>query len=126
MKKEVPVTLTDAALTFCKECLGWSKAFPSKMANGPQVFIDRGEFAGNGERAILPYQDLAVVVEAVRDWCEANSYGWTLCSADETRRVTAIIYVECDEIERPWDGGENDEDPCQALLAACVEAKRKA
>lgn len=118
--------LANIALEFCKSCLGWERAFISKIANGSERFIDRGQFSKVGERAILTYESLDAVLSAVREWCEQHSYGWSLGSGDETQRLTAIIYTEYDEIERPWVmmHGELDEHPTYNLMSACIAASK--
>ena len=111
----------EIARAFCRECLGWNCPVHRRNRKGPpQIQVKEG-------RNVLKrfeYSDLSQVAAAVREWAERNDILVTLLwGADK-------YVAECDA----WHQGEEPDharsevahaDPCQALLAACVEANRK-
>lgn len=118
----------EIALAFTRECLGL-ESFPAESAEpGEEVIIT---VKPGGKKKLYPftfyYGNIADVLEAARGWCEKWSYCWSLGSADETSRVQATIYTDGEyEITTPWimEHGELDQNPCYALLSACVAAHR--
>ena len=110
--------LAQTALDFCRECLGWEDAAASMwgQCSNKMVVAKRGRSVV--ER--LRYTDLNAVMEAVRGWCIRNKLGLTLC-CDQSGFEVIVFSASFDEI----DEEATNQNPCHALLAACVEAARK-
>jgi len=118
--------LIDLALKFTKDCLGL-ESFSSNGSVEDEAIITIQK-CGDGKNRPFSfyYNNIADVLESVRNWCQKNSFGWHIGSADETDRLTAVIYIDMDEVERPWisEHGDLDENPCYTLMSACVEAAK--
>lgn len=107
-------SLSQIALDFCRDCLGWDDALSLPGHFGqPSVISHQREYC-------LVFTDLGTVIESIRQWCDKNdaslelAYHGILPGEWEARIVTpvsleAIVHA----------------DPCHALLAACVQAARK-
>ena len=119
------MTLSETALAFARECLGWRDA--KVLSHEPDAETPR-----------------LVVISALRQgrhpvrrdrpsgrgghgrrWCTANGLQHAVRPAAGGQPATATV-------TRPKAGGDgtrlssvSDPDPCRALLAACVEAHRR-
>ncbi len=105
--------LAHIALDFCRECLGWEDV----REDGIGIYVYCHPERPN---KLLSFTDLNAVMDAVRGWCDENDtaveigyYGY-IPGEWEVQAATPI------SLETIQSG-----DLCQALLAACVEARRK-
>jgi hypothetical protein len=107
------------ALAFCREVLRWKKPEPSGVPFEELVWIK----APGGPR-FLRFTDLNAVMAAVRKWRDQ-----TQDALDEYVTVT-LSCVSGEFIGHAFIGTAQPttttaDDPCQAVMGACVEASRK-
>jgi hypothetical protein len=106
--------LSEIALAFAKECMGWKNAT-----------IGISPFAGMIGNGHLPgsrcfnFVDLNAVMEAARAWCFGIKGYLEIKLYPET--VRAWVTLDGTDI----GCGKSDTDLCAALMQACLEAARK-
>ena len=119
------MTLTDTALAFARECLGWADA--KVLAPDPDAEVPRLVVISARAKAdtLFAVTDLRDVENTVRGWCIAQGLEHTVRSGAAREPATATV-------SRLKPGGDStrlasvsDPDPCRALMAACVDAARK-
>jgi hypothetical protein len=113
--------LADIALAFAKECLGWDEVKLAPWSSESMHGYDLK--AGFG--CTLAFTDLNAVMEEVRGWL----------SSRKLRGYLSIHHGYCFAVHHRTPAGEIEmssqiaiaceDNPCHALLAACVEANRK-
>jgi hypothetical protein len=111
--------LTQTALDFCRECLGWEDviALPEDSIMDEAVVIVRGD-----TDSALYYTDLNAVMEAVRRWCDSKSYRLEIASNQGACTPAWLVRIRCEGEDR---GFQARDVLGEALLAACVEVSRK-
>jgi hypothetical protein len=119
------MTLSDTALSFARECLGWADA--KVRSHDPEAEVPRLVVLSARAKAdtLFAATDLKDVEATVRAWCTANGLDYSVKAGSGHQPATALV-------TRPRPSGEpvrlssvSDPDPCRALMAACVEAQRK-
>lgn len=119
------MTLTDTALAFARECLGWADA--KVLSHDPDAEIPRLVVISARAKAdtLFAATDVRDVEATVRGWCTAHGLEYVLRAGAGHQPATAVV-------NRPKPSGEptrlssvSDPDPGRALMAACVEAQRK-
>lgn len=119
------MTLTETALAFARECLGWADA--KVLSHEPDAESPRLVVISARAKAdtLFAATDLRDVEATVRGWCAAHGLDHAVRPGTAKEPATAVV-------TRPKAGGEptrlasvTDPDPCRALMAACVEAHRK-
>jgi hypothetical protein len=119
------MNLTDTALSFARECLGWADAkvrSADPEAESPRLVVLSARAKAD---TLFAATDLKDVEATVRIWCAANGFDYAVKPGSGHQPATATV-------TRPRPTGEparlsavSDPDPCRALMAACVEAQRK-
>ncbi len=107
----MPDHLTQTALDFCRDCLGWEKA----ELQGDDAIL-RMDAPGN-----LCYRDLNSVIAEVEEFC--TRHGLCISSMRAPSSGTWQAYLFSQGFETSM--GQNYTTQGQALLSACVEAVRK-
>lgn len=101
------------AIEFCRECLGWEEC---RIYFGDTIQRTTGEQ--------LRFSDLNAVMAAVRGWRDETQDAF-----DEYVTVTLTCaageYIGHAFVGTGQPTTAKSENPCHALLAACVEASRK-
>jgi hypothetical protein len=119
------MTLTETALAFARECLGWADA--KVLSHDPDAEVPRLVVISARAKAdtLFAITDLRDVEATARGWCAAQGLEHAVRTGTAREPATATV-------TRPRPGGEptrlgsvTDPDPCQALMAACVEAARR-
>ncbi|MBP3955353.1 hypothetical protein J8F10_08680 [Gemmata sp. G18] len=107
--------ISQIALEFCREVLGWSDASAEFAVDG---VIWNGK--SNEQITGFRFDDLNGVMEAVRGWCDTNNAVIeTSCAKDS---VVARVRLLSFDGEPFWQHCDTLQ---EALLAACVDASRK-
>lgn len=104
--------LSEIALAFCREILGWPDA--RQYTGSDAVFHGHG--GGRCQRF-----DLNFVMNAVRTWVNTMP-GWFLQinSIEGTDKGWAVLVCAPDD-----DGVGDSNDLCEAMMVACLQAKSK-
>ena len=119
------MSLSETALAFARECLGWRDA--KVLSHEPDAETPRLVVMSARAKAdtLFAVTDLRDVDAAAGAWCASNGLQHAVKPGTGGQPATAVV-------TRPKAGGEgtrlgsvSDPDPCRALLAACVEAHRK-
>ena len=113
--------LAETALAFCREVLGWDKAAIAPFVSGNQPMITD---AMTRPRHRLRYADLNDVLAAVRTAAGNGSVKL------ESHTLEPFWYAEVWMETAPGvccfrKGQARQNDPCHALLAACVAVQRR-
>ncbi|HEX3747555.1 MAG TPA: hypothetical protein VHW09_26655 [Bryobacteraceae bacterium] len=114
--------LSDIALAFCRECLGWHNAtkgdwpFSELIGNGP---LPGSECFG--------FADLNTVMDAVRAWLTEQEDLGLLFGINRHGDYLAQVQDECYSPSAVVGGDiyRSEGNPCRALMEACLEAARK-
>jgi hypothetical protein len=108
-------SLSQTALEFCRECLGWDSQLES-FPNGYHRVKTEG-------RDDFNYTDLDGITAKIHRWCKENHCQWAVFGNDRHGNFEYLaIVLPFDDL---WEARcENAPSPHQALLAACVEAAR--
>lgn len=115
-------TPAQIALDFCREVLGWERPVDRKY--GERERDPHGEpsrawspylFDYHGRHPQFHYSELSAVMPAVQAWCDREGCDLEL----HYHPRHGGFGVLCGGIDT-WN-----ENPCHALLAACVQANRK-
>ena len=119
------MTLSETALAFARECLGWRDAkvlSHEPDAESPRLVVIERRAKADTLFAVTDLRDVEATAGA---WCAAQGLQHAVKPAAGGQPATAAV-------TRPRPGGDatrlssvSDPDPCLALLAACVEAHRK-
>jgi hypothetical protein len=119
------MTLSETALAFARECLGWRDAkvlSHEPDAESPRLVVMSARAKADTLFAVTDLRDVEATAGA---WCTANGLQHAVRPAAGDQPATATV-------TRPKAGGDgtrlssvSDPDPCRALLAACVEAHRR-
>jgi hypothetical protein len=119
------MNLSDTALSFARECLGWADAkvrSADPEAESPRLVVLSARAKAD---TLFAATDLKDVEATVRAWCTAHGLDYAVKAGSGHQPATATV-------TRPRPAGEparlssvSDPDPCRALMAACVEAQRK-
>ena len=119
------MTLTETALAFARECLGWADA--KVLSHDPDAESPRLVVISARAKAdtLFAVTDLRDVENTVRQWCAGHGLEHTVRTGTAREPAAATV-------TRPKPGGDparlgtaSDPDACLALMAACVEAARK-
>ena len=102
--------LSEIALAFARECLGWEK-----------VTISGGHTNGylGGNLRWFNHTDLNAVLEAVRAWVDSMPAWYVQITSDEDDGWIVLVFGPDD------DGIARGEDLCRCLMKACIDAHRK-
>src|ERR1700733_12478975 len=103
--------LPNIALAFARECMGW------------KVELSHGSVTRNSEGCLqhFRFNDLNVVIEAVQGFCAINDHIFVLSSIGRGGRYVGATISKCTSIT----SGVESDNPCLALMSACVEAARR-
>lgn len=105
----------DAALAFCRECLGWGGAAAQA---GDNDIVNGSWPQGN-----LRFTSARTAMRAVRGWCDENDAVLETKYYKGTSEARVISPKEAPANDAAeWQESEN---PMQAIFMACVEAARK-
>lgn len=119
------MNLTETAVAFARECLGWADA--KVLSHDPDAEIPRLVVLSARAKAdtMFAATDLRDVEATVRSWCTVQGLDYAVRPASGANPATATV-------SRPKPSGDlmrlasvTDPDPCRALMAACVESARK-
>ena len=119
------MNLSDTALSFARECLGWADA--KVRSHDPEAESPRLVVLSARAKAdtLFAATDLKDVEATVRGWCTSHGLEYSVRAGSGHQPATATV-------TRPRPNGDparlasvSDPDPCRALMAACVEAQRK-
>ena len=119
------MTLTDTALAFARECLGWADA--KVLSHDPDAEVPRLVLISARAKAdtLFAVTDLRDVENTVRQWCAAHGLEHAVRTGTAREPSTATV-------SRARPGGDpvrlssvSDPDPALALMAACVDAAGK-
>lgn len=114
-------------LDFCREVMGWERPVDRSYGERERDALGNPSkvwtpyiFDFYGKRGQFHYTDLNAVMAAVREWCDAN---------DGSVELAYYGYIP-GEWEAQIGSPVSTEtivhaDPCQALVAACLEAARR-
>lgn len=110
------------ALEFCRECLGWPEASGSGGRSLRIVENKRRSELSHAYSKLHGFHldpgDFSHVINAVKEWCDTNGVGFSLeysprASPKDSWRARLAPYAET-----------QGDDPCAALLRACLAANR--
>jgi hypothetical protein len=119
------MTLTETALAFVRECLGWADAkvlSHDPEAESPRLVVMSARAKADTLFAVTDFRD---VEATVRIWCTANGLEHTVKPASGQQPATAVVTKPKPAGESARLSSVSDPDPAVALMAACVEAQRK-
>ena len=119
------MTLTDTALTFARECLGWADA--KVRSHDPEAESPRLVVLSARAKAdtLFAATDLKDVEATVRAWCAVHGLEYAVRPGAGHQPATAGVTRPKPAGDPARLGSVSDPDPCLALMAACVEAQRK-
>ncbi|QDV34950.1 hypothetical protein [Tautonia plasticadhaerens] len=106
--------LADIALAFAKEVMGWENCREATLYQDAVC----GHNPACNEGQIFSYGKLDSVMAAVREWCDDAEQGLTIAYYAGLPNAPWRVVI-------PWEAEVMHDNLCQALMAACLEAKRK-
>ena len=119
------MNLTETALAFARECLGWADA--KILAPDPDAEVPRLVVLSARAKAdtMFAATDLRDVEATVRGWCAGQGLEHAVRTGAAREPATATVSRLKPAGDPARLASVTDPDPCRALMATCVEAARK-